>query len=199
MFFSALWMVYMTVDPSYNPSYSTYPLTIFTEFVVNFGLVNMPVDFTQLNPTIIYLVYIAYSIIAFILLMNLLIAMMSDTQWRVAQERDELWRTQVVATTLMLERRLPRRLWPRLGMCGLSYGLRDCWYLRVQTDQNQNQNQMVENQTKSPYQILQNQDQNQALQTQELQLMRAELQQLRTLIQKLVQNRTRTDSCSQIV
>lgn len=37
---------------------------------------------------------------------------------------------QVVATTLMIERRLPRRLLPRLGIWGLNYGLKDCWYLR---------------------------------------------------------------------
>ncbi|XP_039675707.1 transient receptor potential cation channel subfamily V member 5-like [Perca fluviatilis] len=93
----------------------------------------------------------------------------------------------VVATTLMLERRLPRRLWPRLGMCGLDYGLSDSWYLRVQTDQNQDQDQ-----------TLQDQDQIQAMQIQQLQFIRAELQKRRTLIQKLVQNRTLTDSGSQI-
>uniref|UniRef100_A0AAQ6IQX2 Transient receptor potential cation channel, subfamily V, member 6 n=1 Tax=Anabas testudineus TaxID=64144 RepID=A0AAQ6IQX2_ANATE len=36
---------------------------------------------------------------------------------------------QVVATILMLERRLPRRLVPRFGKCGLNYGLKACWYL----------------------------------------------------------------------
>nr|XP_020473248.1 transient receptor potential cation channel subfamily V member 6-like [Monopterus albus] len=38
----------------------------------------------------------------------------------------------VVATILMLERRLPRCLKPRFGECGLKYGLKELWYLRVE-------------------------------------------------------------------
>ncbi|XP_059500297.1 transient receptor potential cation channel subfamily V member 5-like, partial [Stegostoma tigrinum] len=38
----------------------------------------------------------------------------------------------VLATTFMLERRLPRFLWPRIGIHGASYGLGDNWFLRVE-------------------------------------------------------------------
>lgn len=37
---------------------------------------------------------------------------------------------QVVATTVMLERKLPRCLWPRSGIFGGEYGLGDRWFLR---------------------------------------------------------------------
>lgn len=37
---------------------------------------------------------------------------------------------QVVATMVMLERKLPRCLWPRSGICGLKYGMGDRWFLR---------------------------------------------------------------------
>uniref|UniRef100_A0A8D0CUE9 Transient receptor potential cation channel, subfamily V, member 6 n=1 Tax=Sander lucioperca TaxID=283035 RepID=A0A8D0CUE9_SANLU len=130
MFSSALWMVYMTQEYGTLNEYSSYPSILWAEFEINLALINMPENPTYVTPLIVYVVQVAYTIFAFVLLVNLLIAMMCETQVRVAQERDELWRTQVVATTLMLERRLPRRLWPRLGMCGLSYGLSDSWYLR---------------------------------------------------------------------
>lgn len=153
-------MVYMTQVPGSIPAYTSYPITLFSLFELSVGLIDLPVDHTFITPPIVHVLHFIFSVFAYTLLINLLIAMMSDTHWRVAQERDELWRTQVavarahvitlsawiqhccvmltagifvvqvVATTLMLERRLPRCLWPRLGVCGLSYGLKERWYLR---------------------------------------------------------------------
>ncbi|CAJ1062458.1 transient receptor potential cation channel subfamily V member 6 [Xyrichtys novacula] len=131
-FSTSLWMVYMTQEPESIPAYRSFPVTLFSQFELSVGLIDLPVDHTIATPPIVHVLHCAFSVVSYILLLNLLIAMMSDTHWRVAQERDELWRTQVVATTLMLERRLPRCLWPRLGVCGLNYGLRERWYLRVE-------------------------------------------------------------------
>uniref|UniRef100_A0AAR2KPE1 Ion transport domain-containing protein n=1 Tax=Pygocentrus nattereri TaxID=42514 RepID=A0AAR2KPE1_PYGNA len=99
-------------------------------FELTIGLIDLPVDNTIYTHPIVHVVHCCFSVVSHLLLLSLLTAMMSDTQWRVGQERDELWRTQVVATTLMLEQRLPRSLWPRLGVCGLLYGLGERWYLR---------------------------------------------------------------------
>ncbi|XP_041708610.2 transient receptor potential cation channel subfamily V member 6-like [Coregonus clupeaformis] len=131
-FSTSLWMVYMTQDPDSLPAYHSFPITLFSLFELSVGLIDLPVDNTIITPPIVHVLHCTFSVVAHLLLLNLLTAMMSDTQWRVAQERDELWRTQVVATTLMLERRLPRCLWPRLGVCGLLYGLGERWYLRVE-------------------------------------------------------------------
>lgn len=88
----------MTQVPTGVPGYSTYPVTIFTEFEVDVGFINLPADETILTPPIVYIVDVSYNIIAAILLTNLLLTMMSETQGKVAEERDELWRTQVINT-----------------------------------------------------------------------------------------------------
>ncbi|XP_051574888.1 transient receptor potential cation channel subfamily V member 6-like isoform X2 [Myxocyprinus asiaticus] len=131
-FSAALWMVYMTQEPLAVPAYRSFPISIFTQFELSIGLIDLPVDHTIYTHPVVHCLHVCFSMISYILLFNLLVAMMSDTQWRVTQERDELWRTQVVVTTLMLERRIPLHLWPRLGACGLAYGLGERWYLRVE-------------------------------------------------------------------
>ncbi|KAK2833932.1 hypothetical protein Q5P01_017821 [Channa striata] len=131
-FSTAVWMFYMTQDPLSLPNFTTYPVILFTEFEVDTTFVNLPVDETVRMSAVIYVVHVAFTLVSAMLLTNLLIAMMSDTQSRVGEERDDLWRTQVAATILMLERRLPRRLVPRLGIRGLKYAPRDHWYLRVE-------------------------------------------------------------------
>lgn len=91
----ALWVVYMTQDPGSLPAYRSFPITLFSQFELSVGLIDLPVDHTITTPPIVHVLHFANSVVSCILLLNLLIAMMSDTHWRVAQERDELWRTQV--------------------------------------------------------------------------------------------------------
>uniref|UniRef100_A0A673AFV6 Transient receptor potential cation channel, subfamily V, member 6 n=1 Tax=Sphaeramia orbicularis TaxID=375764 RepID=A0A673AFV6_9TELE len=129
-FSTSLWMVYMTQEADAIPSYRSFPITLFSQFELSVGLIDLPVDHTITTPPIVHVLHCAFSVVSYILLLNLLIAMMSDTHWRVAQERTNkfMW----WPTTLMLERRLPRCLGLALGVCGQSYGLRERWYLRVE-------------------------------------------------------------------
>ncbi|XP_048881128.1 transient receptor potential cation channel subfamily V member 6 [Brienomyrus brachyistius] len=129
---TAMWMIYMTQDPTKVPSFRSFGVTLFSEFEVSIGLVDLIVDNSQPNPPIVYVLHVVFSLVCSLLIINLLISMMGDTHWKVTQERDELWKTQLVATILMLERRLPRCLWPRIGVNGAEYNLGDCWYLRVE-------------------------------------------------------------------
>ncbi|CAB1334472.1 unnamed protein product [Coregonus sp. 'balchen'] len=99
-FSTSLWMVYMTQDPDSLPAYRSFPITLFSQFELSVGLIDLPVDHTITTPPIVHVLHCTFSV--------------------------------VVATTLMLERRLPRCLWPRLGVCGLLYGLGERWYLRVE-------------------------------------------------------------------
>lgn len=95
IYVTALWVVYMTQDPEAMPSYGSFPITLFSQFVLSVGIIDLPLEHSIVTPPIVYVLHCTFSLVSYILLLNLLIAMMSDTHWRVAQERDELWRTQV--------------------------------------------------------------------------------------------------------
>uniref|UniRef100_A0AAX7TK09 Transient receptor potential cation channel, subfamily V, member 6 n=1 Tax=Astatotilapia calliptera TaxID=8154 RepID=A0AAX7TK09_ASTCA len=107
--------IYMTQEVDSLPAYRSYPISLFSQFELSVGLIDLPVDHTIPIPAIVHVLHCTSSLVSHILLLNLCNVVI-----------------QVVATTLMLERRLPRCLWPRLGVCGLNYGLKECWYLRVE-------------------------------------------------------------------
>ncbi|XP_055502295.1 transient receptor potential cation channel subfamily V member 6-like isoform X3 [Leucoraja erinacea] len=124
---------FQALDPNTYLYFRDFTITIFTLFQLMMGLTELPGPPDIKIPDIIIVLYMVYMCFGFVLLLNLFIALMGDTHYRVVSERKSLWKAQIAATTLLLERRLPAWLWPRAGIPGDLLGLNvEKWYLRVE-------------------------------------------------------------------
>lgn len=99
---AAFYIIFQTEDPTNLGEFSDYPTALFSTFELFLTIIDAPANYSVDLPFMYSITYSAFAIIATLLMLNLFIAMMGDTHWRVAQERDELWRAQVNLLVLVL-------------------------------------------------------------------------------------------------
>ena len=69
--------------------------TWFLSFQLFIGVLEIPLNYSKYTPVIVIVIYIVYMIISFLVMINMLVAVMADTHGHIAKEQDELWNAQV--------------------------------------------------------------------------------------------------------
>ncbi|KAM4771122.1 transient receptor potential cation channel subfamily V member 6-like [Rhinophrynus dorsalis] len=131
-FSSAFYVMCQSLHLESDSHLKDFSMTTYTAIEMMMGVSDLSIAANTASP-LIYITYSVYMVFVYLLLLNMLIAMMDDTYWRIAHEREELWKIQIAATILLLERYVPRFLKTRSGIPGSSLGLDDeKWYIGVE-------------------------------------------------------------------
>ncbi|XP_031761823.1 transient receptor potential cation channel subfamily V member 6 isoform X2 [Xenopus tropicalis] len=112
---TALYIAYQTEDPSQLGGFFPYTTCLLSTYELFLNILNGPANYAIDVPGMYTPLYGSFCVIAFLLMFNLLTALMGDTQGDLAKQKDELWRAQIADTTVMMERRIPRCFWSSCG------------------------------------------------------------------------------------
>ncbi|XP_073524135.1 transient receptor potential cation channel subfamily V member 3-like [Phyllobates terribilis] len=87
-------------------SYSSFKTSTVELFKLTIGLGDLDLHQDSKYPTLSLLILIVYVILTFVLLLNMLIALMSETVDAISKESENIWRLQRARTILQLEKRI---------------------------------------------------------------------------------------------
>ncbi|XP_029468094.1 transient receptor potential cation channel subfamily V member 3-like isoform X2 [Rhinatrema bivittatum] len=96
-------------DESCSP-FAAFPTAVLELFKLTLGLGDLSVHEQSRHPFVFLLLLVIYVILTFVLLLNMLIALMGETVNNISEESERIWRLQRAMTILDLEKRLPEYL-----------------------------------------------------------------------------------------
>ncbi|KAI4814918.1 hypothetical protein KUCAC02_005094 [Chaenocephalus aceratus] len=102
-----------------KPSYNDISFTTLELFKFTIGMGDLEFTDHVQYKEVFYMLLILYIILTYILLLNMLIALMGNTVERISEESEHIWNLQRAFTILDMERTLPKCLREKL-LCGVS-------------------------------------------------------------------------------
>ncbi|XP_069470035.1 transient receptor potential cation channel subfamily V member 3 [Ambystoma mexicanum] len=97
-------------DDSDCSEYNNFSTAIVELFKLTIGLGDLEIQQDSKYPVLFLLLLISYVILTFVLLLNMLIALMGETVEKVSKESEHIWRLQRARTILEFEKTLPQWL-----------------------------------------------------------------------------------------
>ncbi|XP_077336390.1 transient receptor potential cation channel subfamily V member 3-like [Lithobates pipiens] len=88
-------------------AYKSFSTAIVELFKLTIGLGDLEIQHDSKYPVLFLLLLIAYVILTFVLLLNMLIALMGETVEKISKESEHIWRLQRARTILEFEKNLP--------------------------------------------------------------------------------------------
>ncbi|KAM4698938.1 transient receptor potential cation channel subfamily V member 3 [Discoglossus pictus] len=88
-------------------AYKSFSAAIVELFKLTIGLGDLEIQHDSKYPVLFLLLLIAYVILTFVLLLNMLIALMGETVEKISKESEHIWRLQRARTILEFEKSLP--------------------------------------------------------------------------------------------
>ncbi|XP_018409299.1 PREDICTED: transient receptor potential cation channel subfamily V member 6-like [Nanorana parkeri] len=105
---TALYIIFQPVNQTALGAFYPYMISLESTYQLFLNILNGPANYDVDVPEMYILLYGSFCVIAFLLMFNLLIAMMGDTQATMAKKKEELWKAQITATTVAMEQRFPK-------------------------------------------------------------------------------------------
>lgn len=93
-----------------NSQFSSFWLTSQSMFELAVGLSDRAEFENAKRPSVVRSIYFSYLVLTYLLLLNMLIALLSDTSIRISNNRQSQWHLQKLNIILYIERQLPLRL-----------------------------------------------------------------------------------------
>uniref|UniRef100_A0A667ZY41 Transient receptor potential cation channel subfamily V member 2 n=1 Tax=Myripristis murdjan TaxID=586833 RepID=A0A667ZY41_9TELE len=97
-----------------KPSYNDIRFTMLELFKFTIGMGDLEFTDHVQYKEVFYILLISYIVLTYILLLNMLIALMGDTVERINRESENIWKLQRALTILDMERNVPRALRSKL-------------------------------------------------------------------------------------